>query len=234
MPEPRCREFFNQLSEYLDGELAESLCAELERHLADCPNCRIVVDTTRKTVNLYRRYGQAGISPNAISLIEREEISPSVATLQRLAVALNVKMSYFFEDDSAQASVIHIKASERPSLTSKGLMIAGLGRRLRGQELEPFFVTMAPEAESGRQPVIHSGHEFVCCLCGTVEYEIDDAIYQLQMGDFLLFEAELPHHWRNPSHEKAELLLILQAPNGSAEPVRRHFSSHPSVTHFGS
>jgi len=189
----------------------------------------------RKERNLSQRdlASQAGISPNAISLIEREEISPSVATLQRLAVALNVKMSYFFEDDSAQASVIHIKASERPSLTSKGLMIAGLGRRLRGQELEPFFVTMAPEAESGRQPVIHSGHEFVCCLCGTVEYEIDDAIYQLQMGDFLLFEAELPHHWRNPSHEKAELLLILQAPNGSAEPVRRHFSSHPSVTHFG-
>jgi len=177
--------------------------------------------------------GGCGISPNAISLIERDEISPSVATLQRLATALNVKMSYFFEDSSAQMSVIHIKAGERPSLTSKGLMIAGLGRRLRGQELEPFFVTMAPEAESGRQPVIHSGHEFVYCLHGTVEYEIDGTLYRLQEGDFLLFEAELPHYWRNSSGEKAELLLILQPPNGSNEPVRRHFSSHPSVTHFG-
>jgi transcriptional regulator with XRE-family HTH domain len=190
----------------------------------------------RKERNLSQRdlASQAGISPNAISLIERDEISPSVATLQRLAAALKVKMSYFFEDDSAQMSVIHIKASERPSLTSKGLMIAGLGRRLRGQELEPFFVAMAPEAESGRQPVIHSGHELVCCLRGTVEYEIDGTTYQLQAGDFLLFEAELPHHWRNPSAEKAELLLILQSSDGSSEPVRRHFSSHPSVTHIGS
>jgi uncharacterized cupin superfamily protein len=142
-------------------------------------------------------------------------------------------MSYFFEDNSAQRGVIHIKASERPSLTSKGLMIAGLGQKLHRQELEPFFVAMAPEAESGRQPVIHAGHEFVCCLCGTVEYEIEGAIYRLQQGDFLLFEAELPHHWRNPSQEMAELLLILQTPSGSDEPVRRHFSSHPSVTHFG-
>jgi anti-sigma factor RsiW len=58
MTEPRCRDFFSQLSEYIDGELAASLCAELEHHLADCPNCRIVVDTSRKTISLYRRYSQ--------------------------------------------------------------------------------------------------------------------------------------------------------------------------------
>lgn len=75
MSEPRCRVFFNQLSDYIDGELAASLCAELEHHLADCPNCRIVVDTTRKTVSLYRRYGQAevpaGVSERLWQAIEQ-------------------------------------------------------------------------------------------------------------------------------------------------------------------
>lgn len=75
MTEPRCREFFNQLSDYIDGELAESLCAELERHLAGCPDCRVVVDTTRKTVSLYRRFGQAelpeGVSERLWQAIER-------------------------------------------------------------------------------------------------------------------------------------------------------------------
>ncbi len=189
----------------------------------------------RKERNLSQRdlASQAGISANAISLIERDEISPSVSTLQRLASALSVKMSYFFEDDDTQATVVHIRTAERPSLSSRGVMIAGLGKRLRGQEIEPFYVAMAPGTESGRQPVIHSGHEFVCCLRGEVEYEIDGQVYQLKEGDLLLFEAELPHYWRNPTTEKAELLLILQTPNGSDEPVRRHFSSHPSVTHFG-
>lgn len=175
----------------------------------------------------------AGVSANAISLIERNEISPSVATLHRLATALNVKISYFLEGEEEQTNIIHIKASQRPFLTSKGLMVAGLGQRLPGQEVEPFFIALAPGAESGRRPVIHAGHEIVCCLQGAVEYEIDGEIHLLEAGDFLLFEAELPHHWRNPADERAEMLLILQTPQGSNESIRRHFSDHPSVIHFG-
>ncbi|GAB4529652.1 MAG: cupin domain-containing protein [Anaerolineae bacterium] len=174
----------------------------------------------------------AGISSNAISLIERNEISPSVATLQSLAAALKVKMSYFFDED-VQTNVMHIRAGERPSLESKGVTIESVGKRLSGQELEPFFISLAPDSESGRRQVIHSGHEFVYCVRGRVEYEIDGNVYMLDAGDFLLFEAQLPHHWRNPTQEKAELLLILQTPDGSNEPVRRHFSSYPSVTHVG-
>jgi transcriptional regulator with XRE-family HTH domain len=190
--------------------------------------------TLRKERDLTQRElaSQAGISANAVSLIERDEISPSVATLQRLATALNVKMSYFFDEDG-QTDVMHIRASERPFIESKGVTIESIGQRLRGQELEPFFISLAPNSESGRRHVIHSGHEFVYCVRGRVEYEIDGQIYLLNEGDFLLFEAQLPHHWRNPTGEKAELLLILQTPNESDESVRRHFSSYPSLTHIG-
>jgi transcriptional regulator with XRE-family HTH domain len=190
--------------------------------------------TLRKERDLTQRElaSQAGISANAVSLIERDEISPSVATLQRLATALNVKMSYFFDEDG-QTDVMHIRASERPFIESKGVTIESIGQRLRGQELEPFFISLAPNSESGRRHVIHSGHEFVYCVRGRVEYEIDGEIYLLNAGDFLLFEAQLPHHWRNPTEEKAELLLILQTPNESDESIRRHFSSYPSLTHIG-
>jgi anti-sigma factor (TIGR02949 family) len=52
-----CRDHLGALSEYLDGDLEPELCAEIERHLAECGNCRVVVDTLRKTVMLYRAYG---------------------------------------------------------------------------------------------------------------------------------------------------------------------------------
>jgi transcriptional regulator with XRE-family HTH domain len=107
--------------------------------------------------------GHSGVSANAISLIERNEISPSVATLQRLATALSVRISYFFEQDDSQANVIHIRATDRPSLSSRGVTITGIGRRLREQEVEPFSITLSPGAASGLQPVIHSGHEIVYC-----------------------------------------------------------------------
>lgn len=188
----------------------------------------------RKERNLSQRdlAGQAGVSANAISLIERGEISPSVATLQRLATTLSVKMSYFFERSDVQTNVIYLKAGNRSVLTSGGVTIGSVSQRLRTQELEPFFVTLAPGAGSGRQPVIHLGHEFVYCLSGAVEYRIDDAVYLLERGDILLFEAELPHHWHNPTTEQTELLLILQAPNESYESIRRHFSSYPSLKHM--
>ena len=48
-----CRHFLGELSEYIDGTLEARLCAEIERHLADCENCRVVVDTLNKTVYLY-------------------------------------------------------------------------------------------------------------------------------------------------------------------------------------
>jgi anti-sigma factor (TIGR02949 family) len=48
-----CRQLLGSLSEYVDGELDEELCSILEQHLEGCEDCRIVVDTLRKTVYLY-------------------------------------------------------------------------------------------------------------------------------------------------------------------------------------
>jgi predicted anti-sigma-YlaC factor YlaD len=49
-----CRHLLNSLSEYIDQELEDQVCQILEAHLAECENCRIVVDTLRKTVYLYK------------------------------------------------------------------------------------------------------------------------------------------------------------------------------------
>ena len=49
----KCREVISELSEYLDGELDATLAEELTRHLEHCEGCGIVVDTTRKTIEMY-------------------------------------------------------------------------------------------------------------------------------------------------------------------------------------
>jgi anti-sigma factor RsiW len=48
-----CRGVIQQLSDYLDAELDAGLTRELEKHLAQCRDCRIIVDTTRKTIEIY-------------------------------------------------------------------------------------------------------------------------------------------------------------------------------------
>jgi transcriptional regulator with XRE-family HTH domain len=175
----------------------------------------------------------AGLSPNSISLIERDETSPSVATLQSLATALNIRMSYFFEEETS-TSILHIKPGGRPRIESGGVIIEGMGKTLPSQELEPFIVSLDPHVECcGERQVVHTGHEFIYCLQGKIEYLIDGQVYLIEPGDILIFEATLPHLWRNAFDEPAKFMLMLQTPNTSREPVQRHFSSHPSITHIG-
>lgn len=47
-----CKALLGSLSEYIDGELPAELCKEIEKHLEGCENCRVVLNTTRRTIDL--------------------------------------------------------------------------------------------------------------------------------------------------------------------------------------
>lgn len=61
----KCRAMLGDLSRYVDGEAEEALCDEIERHMAECEDCRIVVDTLTKTVKLYQEHGRTEMSGEA-------------------------------------------------------------------------------------------------------------------------------------------------------------------------
>ncbi len=58
-----CQELKSQLSNFIDGELDDAVCAEIQRHLAECDNCRVMVDTLKKTVVLYRAAPEETVPP---------------------------------------------------------------------------------------------------------------------------------------------------------------------------
>ena len=47
-----CEQLLGSLSEYIDGELTPELCEEIEKHLAGCDDCRVVLNTTKRTIDL--------------------------------------------------------------------------------------------------------------------------------------------------------------------------------------
>jgi len=59
----QCDKLLGSLSDYVDGELREELCHEIEKHIAGCENCRVVVDTMKKTIYLYHETTQVGEIP---------------------------------------------------------------------------------------------------------------------------------------------------------------------------
>ena len=73
-----CKQFLDELSDYLDEPVAGEARRELEAHINECPNCWVIADTTRKTVQIYK-----GVEPQPIS----EELH------SRLMKALESKIS---------------------------------------------------------------------------------------------------------------------------------------------
>ena len=61
-----CRKLLGSLSEYVDGELNQDLCTILEQHMEDCEDCKIVVDTLRKTVNIYHMTAETEALPGDV------------------------------------------------------------------------------------------------------------------------------------------------------------------------
>ncbi len=58
-----CEDLVRYLSDYLDNELDEALTQAAREHLATCENCRVVLDTTQKTILLYKEKGTAVLLP---------------------------------------------------------------------------------------------------------------------------------------------------------------------------
>ncbi len=161
------------------------------------------------------------LSPNTISLIERGDSSPSVSTLHRLATALGVHITAFFEERAEPVQAVLTRAAERRRSGNAHVFLESLGTGLEEKSLEPFLVTMKPGTDSGQQPMVHTGQEMVYCLQGEVEYEVAAQPYRLAVGDTLLFEARLPHRWRNPGSGPATFLLVFGEAGGT-RPAEQH------------
>jgi anti-sigma factor (TIGR02949 family) len=61
-----CEELLGSLSSYIDGDLSPELCQELEKHLAGCDNCRVVLNTTKRTIELVHSPVEKGPLPEDV------------------------------------------------------------------------------------------------------------------------------------------------------------------------
>jgi transcriptional regulator with XRE-family HTH domain len=152
---------------------------------------------------------RSGLSANALSMIERGRASPSVSTLYKLAEALGVSITSFFSSDTDKKQVVFLQADARTRVSfTRGIFEALGGEQFVGR-VEPFLLTLESNANSGPRAMAHTGHEFVFCLRGNLEYQVERQVYELSAGDSLLFAAHLKHRWKNNGGNVATALIII-------------------------
>jgi len=49
-----CKQFLDELSDYLDESLSAEERERLQKHIEECPNCWVLADTTKKTIQVYK------------------------------------------------------------------------------------------------------------------------------------------------------------------------------------
>ncbi len=165
----------------------------------------------------------SGLSPNALSMIERGRTSPSVSTLYRLTDALGVPITALFRQNEPQQSIVFRSVSERTHVPFPLGIWEGLGGEAFTGRMQPFMLTLESGAESGPDKIVHTGSEFVMCVRGRLEYEVEGEIYKLEPGDSLIFAARLTHRWRNPGKTVTNAIIVLSGYEEYEQPGNFHF-----------
>lgn len=137
------------------------------------------------------------ISVGMLSKIENGQTSPSLATLQALATALNIPLASFFQkfDDTREAS--YVKSGDGLVIerrgTRSGHIYQLLGAPLRNKvKMEPYLITLTSDSDA--YPIFqHPGVEFIYMLEGELVYRHANKDYHLEPGDALFFDSEAPH-----------------------------------------
>ena len=166
----------------------------------------------------------SGLNVNTLSLIENGKTSPSVSTLQQLAQGLGVPVTEFFQTVESDKTVVYQRSGQRPLAAFTHGVMEDLGAGMTRFGAEPLIVTLEAKADSGRNPIVHTGREIVYCLEGRVAYTVDSETYPLKPGDSLFFEAYLPHRWKNLDETPSRVLLVLCSLDERDQPVQRHFA----------
>ena len=166
----------------------------------------------------------SGLSTNALSMIERSRTSPSVSTLYKIAEALMVPITAFFRLEPPRQDIVFRKANQRTRVVFPRGAWEGLGGEAFTGGVEPLLFSLGAGANSGKFGMLHSGHEFVMCLSGLLEYEVEKQRFTLAPGDSLLFAAQFQHRWRNAHKGETKVLIVLSGFENDERPSEYHIT----------
>ena len=177
-------------------------------------------------VELARR---SRVTTGFISQLEYSQTVPSLQTLQRVAAALDVSLTYFLLEESLQPQVV--RQRERPSihLGHDGARVWLLSP-LPAQHLELALLELPPGAVSWSTARAHEGQQCHLVWQGTVRADYGDNTYRLEEGDSILWDGTMPYRLENIGTNDARLLIAMapaslwkhageEASNGTSTPV---------------
>lgn len=157
---------------------------------------------------------KAGCSPSFVSGIEHGRVSPSIATLKRIADALGTHIVDFFMASGVPVEPVVMKEEDRIqiSMSRWKAKVNLLVKSTTGKRMSPFYTVIQPSGGALGQ-YKHEGEEFGIVLKGELEINLNDTIYKVRQGESFYYSSQIPHSWINPGRKETVVVWVVSPPS---------------------
>jgi len=159
---------------------------------------------------------RSGVSAPMLSQVERGETSPTLTVASRIAAGLELRLSQLLRlDEDGAVTVVRAGERSRGGSRRRGHNFEVMTPAQPGQRAELSRHLLAPGGATGAadDPPMHEpgSRETALVERGSVVLVCDGQRYELAEGDCVTFDADLPHHFENPTRAEAVFLAVVAA-----------------------
>lgn len=164
---------------------------------------------TDQGLSLRRLASQTDFSPSFISQVENGVVSPSIASMEKIANVLGVTLGEFFAAAGQGDAALVVRAADRLRMSSawSQATIEALGP-MAGHSLEPVVITLEPGGRSAKHPVAHGTEEFAYVLAGQTTLTLGPEEHLLKTGDAVTLRPGELRRWENRGKTTARVLIV--------------------------
>ena len=171
----------------------------------------------KKKMGLVELGRHTGLSPAMLSKIERGQLFPTLPTLLRIALVFSVGLEFFFSGsrDKPVLGVVRrkdrLRFREKPDARDIAYEFESLDYPAVERRMNAYFAEFLPVPEEKIRLHQHAGGEFIYVLAGTLDVRIGGEAHELQGGDSMYFDSNVPHGYRRTGAKPCSAIVVTTA-----------------------
>lgn len=140
---------------------------------------------------------KASLAAGTISLLERNKISPSIASLKAILEVFKLSLGEFFGTSQEPAEKYFFRPDDFSEIGSGLSSIKLISGNANARSIQMNFETFEPGADTGEEMLTHEGEECGYVISGMIEITVGETVGILGPGEAYYFKSTIPHRLRN-------------------------------------
>ena len=155
---------------------------------------------------------RSGVTNSTISLIESNQMNPSVGALKRILDGLPMGLAEFFAIEPERPRKAFYRSDELNEIGKQPISYRQVGDTMFGRSLQILKERYEPGSDTGRVLLVQDGEEGGIVVSGRIEVTVDDERRILDPGDTYYFESRRPHRFRCVGAKACEVISACTPP----------------------